>query len=229
MRLAMVGFAAWALVACEGRPTMTPTSGALTVTTGARLTKLHVARPTSLATLWNLGLETPLADGSRVLLVAAQTQSGTTAIFGGTGEPVAGHPGTYTFVNSMTPTSVLAETSPRADGRTDFTTVTAFDWEVPFHPQEPWMPLHHATLAGSLDPQGVPTSDVPPLSGTLRACFTVEEAKALYVHVLAESVYDLSTSTQGHPDADCGSGTIDGYTFEAQWEATEVVQLVDAG
>jgi hypothetical protein len=229
LRPLMVGLVALALVACDVRPTTTPTNDALTVTIGARVTKLHVTQPASIATLWTLGLEISLADGSLVLLVAASTQSGTTMILGGTGEPVAGSPGTYTFVETLTPTNVTAETTPRPDGRTDFTTVTAFDWSLPFHPQEPWMPLHHGGLGGSLDPQGVPTADVPPLSGTLRGCFTVEEAQALYVHLLNESVYELSTSSGGRPDADCGSGTIDGFAFEAQWEASEVVQLVEAG
>ena len=131
------------------------------------------------------------------------------------------------YGDNLTPAVVLAEVGQPYDGasgpRRPFVTVTPASWLLPLVPAQPYLPIRNATFGGSLDAQGVPTSNDPALGGTITGCFTRDDAGRVYLPSLSQNLLQLIESSGGAIDVDCGgSGGFDGYRFEAQFEGVAV-------
>jgi hypothetical protein len=164
------------------------------------------------------------------LLMRVLPRDGGLLLRAGTGTQVSDAPATYTFTDRVVPTAIAVDLEQlEGDGGTAqrFTSRSPFVWQFDWFADQPPLEVQSVSLAGYLNADGLPTSDSPPLSGTMSGCFTPEAAETQYFAPLAMTVRQwleaclipLKCSTTGGSD-------LDGWTFELQWEA-EVVEIKD--
>jgi hypothetical protein len=148
----------------------------------------------------------------------------------GTGTQVSDTPAVYTFLDRLIPTEITVDVEEvETDGGTArrFTSRSPFVWQFDWLPQRPPLELQSVSLAGYLNADDLPTSDSPPMSGTMSGCFTPEAAETQPLETVPMSLREFLEEC-GLP-LDCnttGGGDPDGWTLEFHWQA-EVVEIKD--
>jgi len=209
---------------------------------GARWTSFLLDKPESIKTIANIQLPGYVKDGTIVVILRTTPgiPGASVGLHGGDGVKTSDDPLTYTFREGFIPETVSAAIESPFTGTdglqyTKFdTSGSQFDWTFLFLPDQPPLYIYNAKLTGTLDADGIPVSTDPPgLSGRFSGCFTPTALEAgkygaadVYIEVLSQTLLDLIQSSGGQLDADCtGSGSNNGYLLEAEWEATEYVDL----
>jgi hypothetical protein len=218
---------------------------------GGRWTNLKMNKPTSIATIANLQLPPLFADGTFVIILRTVPLSDTAVyLHGGDGVKASEEPLTYTFKEGFNPNPQVISTLGDADtndaGVAKIPFQTAEDFQMNFqfvgNATDPQPPLYiwKAKITGTMDGQGVPTSNDPPLDGKMTGCFTAHGtpgkagAADIYITLLSQTILELITNSGGAVDMDCtDSGSTDGFAFEIQWDSNETTALTldlgDAG
>jgi hypothetical protein len=195
-------------------------------TTGARVVTARMRRPIDIA---GPGPEYEPHLASVTVLLARPVADGLEVRAGHVSFVVEDGGVGLGYEDDLTPVAVSAAPGEPYEGdggaRRPFTTEAA-TWRLLLSPGGP-LTVHNAVIRGSLDDRGLPTSNDPPLGGTVTGCFTRDEAGQLYIPVLGITLLELITSSGGSVDVDCsGSGALDGFSFEMQFGG-EPIELQD--
>jgi hypothetical protein len=229
---------------CEGQ-----SGGPVGELRGGRWTNVKMNKPTSIATIANLQLPPQFADGTFVIILRTVPLSDTAiGLHGGDGVLMSEDPLMYTFKEGFDPSpEVVAALAPQEtnDGGTakiPFETASDFNMRFQFvgNATDPQPPLYiwKAKMTGSLDGDGVPVANDPPLSGRFTGCFKAHGeppqkagAADIYITLLTQTILELIESSSGTMDDDCdGSGSNNGFAFEIQWDSNETTELtIDKG
>jgi hypothetical protein len=218
---------------------------------GGRWTGIKMNKPESIATIANLQLPPLFADGTFVIILRTEPLSSTAInLHGGDGVKMSDDPLMYTFKEGFNPTPAVVSTIGDPDtndaGVAKIPFATAGDFQMNFqfvgNATDPQPPLYiwKAKITGTMDDQGVPTSNDPPLGGKMTGCFTAHGttgkagAADIYITLLSSTILELINSSGGSMDMDCtDSGSNDGFAFEIQWDSNETTALTldlgDAG
>jgi hypothetical protein len=101
-----------------------------------------------------------------------------------------------------------------------------FEWAIEILAAQPLLVLHDVSVTGTIDADGRPSSGY--LAGRIRGCFTPENAAAIYIALLSQTVAQLMEASGTVLDCDAtGSGGIDGYTLELSWSAGAAVDVFE--
>lgn len=165
-------------------------------------------------------------DVPPLLVRAGQAQSGL-LIRGGSCRPDPDVAGSCLFVDQLTPVQVAAVTGAAivtdAGVRTPFETTTPFSWPLTIIPQQAPLEVTNASMTGTLDADQVPTSDLPPMAGTLTGCLTRASTEAIYLEILGMTLEQLLVGCGATPGCDStGGGGLDGYVLTAHWSGQRV-------
>jgi hypothetical protein len=215
-----------------------------TTNKGVRFTEFDLTKPPEITGVARAQLPNYFHDGTIVILLkATPSGEGLVQLEGGSGTKVTDTPLTYTFTDTFSAANVIAAVSDTSSGKS-FETATSFDWTFPFVPGQPALYIFNVKLTGTLDADGLPSSATPvlatyPYAGTYTGCFLADSsdpatpgAKQVYIDVLKMDLKGLLDANSATPNDDCnGSGSYNGYKFEATWQATDVVefQAAEAG
>jgi hypothetical protein len=195
---------------------------------GVRWTQFLLNKPTAISTVANLQLPQYVQDGTIIILLAVWPTTDGIGIVGGGGSRVSASPLTYAITPDMVPPTVhgVEATSVSAN---IFSTNEAFAWSLEFLPGQPPLDVRRASLGGTLDANGVPTSASPALAGFLRGCITRASAEAINISALSSTLGELLDSNGAVYDcATIVGGAVDGYALDVSWQADEIVRLVTA-
>jgi hypothetical protein len=207
---------------------------------GARWYQFLMQKPESIATLANIQLPGYFKDGTIVVILRTEPgiPGASVALHGGDGLKINDDPLTYTFREGFIPETVSATIGTPYTGTdgltyTPFETSSQFDWTFKFLPDQPPLYIYNATISGNLNPDALPTSTDPPLSGTFSGCFTPRAngdkygAEDVYLEVLSQNLLQLIQGSGGQMDAECtpNGGVPNGYLLQAKWDASEILEL----
>jgi hypothetical protein len=231
---------------CEGQ-----SGGPVGELRGGRWTNVHMSKPESIATIANLQLPPQFADGTFVIILrTVPLEEGVSVwLHGGDGVLMTEEPLMYTFKEGFDPNpAVLTNLSPQEmnDGgaaKIPFQTASDFNMRFQFvgNATDPQPPLYiwKAKITGTLDQDGIPVANDPPLGGKLTGCFKAHGDMAankagaadIYITLLSQTILELIDSSGGVVDDDCDdSGSNNGFAFEIQWDSNETTDLtIDLG
>jgi hypothetical protein len=214
------------------------------VSSGARWDKFQLVKPEAITSLANIQLPGYFASGSIVVILRADptVDEASVNLHGGDGLKTSDDPITYTFKDGFKPAAVLTYLDAPVSGFKPFHTGSEFEWVFQFIPGQPPLYLYKASVSGSLNEDGIPVSTQPTaMYGTIKGCFTPEGincgqpdgkcgAADVYIEVITQDLKQLIENSGGTLDAECfeNGGVPNGYLFEANWEANEVVQFSTA-
>jgi hypothetical protein len=220
---------------------------------GGRWTNVKMIKPESIATIANLQLPPQFADGTFVIILRTEplVEGSSVWLHGGDGLLMTEDPLMYTFKEGFDPNPAVltnlapAETNDAGTPKIPFQTASDFQMRFQFvgNATDPQPPLYiwKAKMTGSLDGDGVPVANDPPLSGRFTGCFKAHGeppqkagAADIYITLLTQTILELIESSGGVMDDDCDeSGSNNGFAFEILWDSNEITDLTldpgDAG
>jgi hypothetical protein len=164
---------------------------------------------------------------STTVLLRASPFSGGLLLRAGTGAQVSDDPVTFSFADRLEPVEIAtSREGVPLDGGTGqrFASESPFVWQLDVLQGQPSLELQQATVSGFLDADGLPTSELPPMSGTMGGCLGATSAGLVYVEVLSQTLREF---LEGCRPLDCSTtaaGDADGWILEFQWQA-EVVEI----
>jgi len=197
----------------------------------ARWTNAHMNKPESVAAIANLNLPALFAEGGRVILFTVRPGDLGLELHGGGGARLDG--GAYSVTDDLQtngqPGAPIWAAPATLDGgaTTLFGTPATVDVRGAFlfADGQPSLDVRWLSISGTLDADGLPTAAFPALSGRYAGCFTQASAHAICPTIPGFPCTPLDEGL-GAPDCSAsGTGTLDGYALDLDWEASEIVEL----
>jgi hypothetical protein len=147
----------------------------------------------------------------------------------GSGTPVENQPDTFTFTDSTTPIRAVAGPPADDNGRVyfPFDSTESFEWREFFVPGQPVVVTHDVRLSGTLDADGVPTSEWPggtvDIPGRLTGCMSRESVMQVNIAECGRTLGQMIEARGCLPDCLADSkDTLDGYWIDVRWSARTV-------
>jgi hypothetical protein len=208
--------------------------GPAAVVRAARWTNAHMNKPESLAAIANLNLPPLLAEGGMVMLFTVRPGELGPELHGGIGARQSSDAGVaYSLTDDLQTNGQAGAPIWAAPATLDGGATTLFGTPATvdvrgsfqFTPDQPPLDVRWLSISGTLDAEGLPTSASPALSGRYTGCFTQASAHAICPTIPGIPCTPLDEAL-GAPDCSAsGSGTLDGYFLDLDWEASEIVEL----